>query len=235
MSTEPSTGITPTDLHAYFDGELLPDQAATVAEAIEADPGLRTEYQQLQGLRSTVDASFEAAAAAVPSARFEQIWDEIDRAIERDARLQSEAERNASLWMRLMGALRPVRVPLFAAAAAAAVTVFIVGPGSGDANKADAGSSVAEAPTVAEPSIEPEPGPAPNDSKIANNHSPAPKAPVELEPEPKLAPMPVPDVNSAEIHSIEFGGRSGRISNTGTVTVLYVEEGEASTNSERSL
>ena len=126
-------------------------------------------------------------------------------------------------------------MPLFAAAAAAAVTVFIVSPGSGDANKADAVPSVAEAPTVAEPSTEPGPGPAPTESKIASNHSPAPKAPPELEPEPKLSPMTVPDVNSAEIHSIEFGGRSGRISNTGTVTVLYVEEGEASTNSERSL
>ncbi len=83
MSTEPSTGITPADLHAYFDDELMPDQAATVAEAIESDPQLQMEHQQLVGLRGTVNASLEAAAAAVPSARFEQIWDEIDRAIER--------------------------------------------------------------------------------------------------------------------------------------------------------
>ena len=36
-------------------------------------------------------------------------------------------------------------------------------------------------------------------------------------------------------HSIEFGGKAGRISQNGTVTVLYVEEGESPQKSERSL
>ena len=47
--------------------------------------------------------------------------------------------------------------------------------------------------------------------------------------------MPVPQSNEAEIHGIEFGGKHGRISHTGTVTVLYVEEDETPPNSERSL
>lgn len=238
MSTEPSTGITPHDLHAYFDDELLPDQAATVAEALEADPALRTEYAQLRGLRSAVDASFEAVAQAVPSARFEQIWDEIDRAIERDARLQAEADRNASIWTRLWAAIRPVRVPVLAAAAAAAVTLLVVDPGADGPNKAEPEASVAEASPpneVATPDAEP-PTDAPATKLAVVPPSPSPDpSPLAPEPEPRLAPMPVPQTHEAEIHGIEFGVRSGRISNTGTVTVLYVEEDETPTTSERSL
>jgi len=234
MSTEPSTGITPNDLHAYFDDELLPDQAATVAEAIEADPLLRTELEQLQGLRATVGASFEAEAQAIPSARFEQIWDEIDRAIDRDARLQAEADRNASVWTRLWAALRPVRIPVLAATAAAAVTVVVLGPGADEPNNAEPIASVADDPAPSETITEPAPTVAP-DPKLASNDSLVAPSPTPPQADPMLSPMTVPDVHEAEIHSIEFGGRSGRISNTGTVTVLYVEEDEASTNSERSL
>jgi hypothetical protein len=51
----------------------------------------------------------------------------------------------------------------------------------------------------------------------------------------ELPPMPVPDSADVEIHGIEFGGKGGRISNSGTVTVLYVEEEAQSADSERSL
>jgi hypothetical protein len=47
--------------------------------------------------------------------------------------------------------------------------------------------------------------------------------------------FPTPKAAEAEIHSIEFGGKAGRISQNGTVTVLYVEEGESPQKSERSL
>ncbi|MEM9458535.1 MAG: hypothetical protein AAGF11_30435 [Myxococcota bacterium] len=237
MSSEPSTGITPNDLHAYFDDELLPDQAATVAEAIEADPALRTELTQLRGLQGVVDASFDAVAQAVPSARFEQIWDEIDRAIDRDQRLQAEADRNASVWTRLWAALRPARIPALAAAAAAVVTVLVVSPGSdGPQDPANKAESVASVKPEATPSPSSSPGatPAPSQSvpdQLAAVPTPAPTA----EPESLLDPMPVPQTHEAEIHGIEFGVRSGRISNNGTVTVLYVEEDDAPTNSERSL
>lgn len=239
MSSEPSTGITPNDLHAYFDDELLPDQAATVAEAIEADPALHTELTQLRGMRGVVDASFEAVAQAVPSARFEQIWDEIDRAIERDERLQAEADRNASVWTRLWAALRPARIPALAAAAAAVVTVLVVGPASDGPDPANKAESVASVEPEATPSS-PDATPAPSQSmpdQIAAVPTPAPPSPSKgaPEPEPLLDPMPVPQTHEAEIHGIEFGVRSGRISNNGTVTVLYVEEDDAPTNSERSL
>lgn len=236
MNTEPSKPVTPQDLGAYFDGELTPEQAEAIALALAEDPQLRTEHAALGLLRGTVCAALDAEAQAVPTARFEQIWDEIDRAIERDARLQAEANRNASIWTRLWSALRPIRLPLLAAAAAGAIAILVVKPGFDGPNKPEDAPSVAAGstpmpattPTVA-PTVEPD--------RLAVKEPIAPIAPSEpaFSTDTKLPPMPVPETSEAEIHGIEFGGKHGRISNTGTVTVLYVEEDETPTNSERSL
>jgi hypothetical protein len=231
MSPEPSKkSVTPQDVSAYFDDELTPEQAQVVALALVNEPHLRTEQSNLGLLRGTVRAALEAEAQAVPAARFEQIWDEIDRAIERDARLQAEANRNTSILTRLWALLRPIRVPVLAAAGAAAIAVFVVLAGSEAPNKPE------DVPSVAEGSS---PTPAPDVAIPADPDRFAVKDPAPLEPmsptEPRLQPMPVPETSEAEIHGIEFGGKHGRISNTGTVTVLYVEEDETPTNSERSL
>lgn len=233
MSTEPSTRVSAQELSAYFDDELMPEQAEAVARALEDDPGLRAEHAELGLLRGTVCAALEAEAQAVPAARFEQIWEQIDRAIERDARLQAEADRHASIWTRLRAALRPIRVPLLVAGAAAAVALIVVRPAADEPNNSEGVASVA-------PDAAPTPAPAPSvappvqPDRVAAGSPQAPSEP-STAPDPKLLPMPVPETSEAEIHDIEFGGRNGRISNTGTVTVLYVEEDETPTNSERSL
>lgn len=231
MSTQPSNGIAPQDLSAYFDDELPPEQARDVARALEADPQLRAEHLELGSLRGVVCATLEAEAQAVPAARFEQIWAEIDRAIERDARLQAEADRNASIWTRLWAALRPLRVPAVVAAAAAAVAVVVVRPASDEPNNPEDIASVAPDPA---PAPAPAVAPPVQPDRVAV-HDPAPSPGAAEATDPTLLPMPVPETSEAEIHGIDFGGRNGRISNTGTVTVLYVEEDEAPTNSERSL
>lgn len=220
MSTEPSNAVTPQDLSAYFDEELTPEQAAAVSLALAESPELRNEHAQLGFLGGALRATLEAEAQAVPAARFEQIWDEIDRAIERDARLQAEANRNASIWTRLWAALRPVRVPALAAAGAAALAIVILSRGGDEPNKPESTPSVAEA------------SPPTQSDRVAVDEPVARPAP---SPESKLPPMPVPESSEAEIHGIEFGGKHGRISHTGTVTVLYVEEDETPPNSERSL
>lgn len=234
MSNESS--VTARQLHAYLDDELSTAEAATVAAALEEHAELRAEHEQARGLGAIVCASLEAEARAVPAARFEQIWDEIDRAIERDSRLQAEADRGVSIWSRLWAALKPARVPILAAAGAAAVTLVVVSTGSEEPNKTESVASVdeREAPAT-EPEASPDPVPEAEPDKLADGESvKAPPSPSE--PTPEIVPMPVPENSDAEIHGIEFGGKNGRIGHTGTVTVLYVEEDDAqSTNSERSL
>ncbi len=233
MTTESSRGdVTEQEIHAYFDDELDADRTHAVRAALDADPLLHTEYEQLGGLRNTVAASLQAKAEAVPSARFEQVWDEIDRAIERDERLQSEADRNASVWTRMWAAFKPVRVPVFAAAAAALVTVIVVQPGSDETNISPAVASVDEEPTPSTP-VEPTANSVPSTPLVADSKA-TPAVPSPPKPAPKTSPMTVPDASEAEIHGIKFGRGGGRISNTGTITVLYVEDEEPA-DSERSL
>ncbi|MCA9651861.1 MAG: hypothetical protein H6712_09035 [Myxococcales bacterium] len=234
MSTETSQAVQAVDLHAYFDGELSAEQAEAMAAAVTEHPELELEHEQLGGLQAALRASLEAEARAVPAARFEQIWDEIDRAIERDSRLQAEADRGVSVWSRLWAALRPVRVPLMAAAAAAAVTVIVIGSGPEAPNKSESVASVDEREAPA-PEAEAPRAPEPEPTKLADAN-PGRVSPPPSTPESEIPPMPVPESSDAEIHGIEFGGKNGRIGHTGTVTVLYVEEDDAqSTNSERSL
>jgi hypothetical protein len=47
--------------------------------------------------------------------------------------------------------------------------------------------------------------------------------------------FPEPKPTEADIHRVDFGGHNGRISQTGTVTVLFVEEEAEPKDSERSL
>lgn len=236
MSTESGHGVTPQDLYAYFDDELSDDRAQVVAQALAQDADLLREHEQLFGLRDTVRASLEAEAEAVPDARFEQVWDEIDRAIARDARLQAEADRGASIWTRIWAAFAPVRVPVFAAAAAAAVTVVIVSMGDdGASNNPPSVASVDEQP--AETPVAPKTAPSEGGSEHTQpdrlvQATPTPAKPPESETE--FTPMVVPESSEVEIHEIDFGGRQGSISNSGTVTVLFVDD-EEPTNSERSL
>ncbi len=228
MTTKTSQPVTSEELSAYFDGELEAERVDAVVRALEEDPSLRAQHSGLGLLRESVRTSAEAHAQSVPAARFEQIWDQIDRAIERDARLQADANRNASIWGRLWAALRPVRMPVMVAAATAAVVAVVVAPGS---NNPEGAPSVAEAPALeTTPVVAPELPPRAAPDELALGELAAPS-----QPDPKLRPMTVPETSEAEIHGIEFGGKHGRISNTGTVTVLYVEEDETPTNSERSL
>ena len=219
--------ISREDLQLFFDGELTGAEAQELAAQIDAEPELRRELEQLGFVRDLVAAGLERKAQEIPQARFEQLWDEIDRAIESDARAQSSTGPG-SIWSRLRAAFGSARLPILATAGVAAVALIIVQNSGGDqeANKADEVASVeqSEAKDVSPPSA-PSEAMQPLDA-IASAPTP-PEAEVRF-PEPRPA--------EADIHTIEFGGRNGRITRTGTVTVLYVEEDiEDDNDSERSL
>jgi hypothetical protein len=156
-----------------------------------------------------VTAGLEAEAAKVPEARFEQIWDEIDRALDRETAAPTRRRSRApSLWSRMLGVLRPVWVPVAATAGVAAVVVGVLGSagdhphlGRGSARSWPANEARGPAPVLADSAV------------------------VDVEPV-----VPAPALGEAEIERIEFGGKAGRIGTIegkrGTTTVIWISEDE---------
>jgi len=221
MTTRP---ISEQQLSAYFDGELPPAERAEVEQWLARDaatsgggPSGRAVLAELGLMRDALGASLSAEAARVPEARFEQIWDEIDRALDRDTAAHQPAAPSPSLWARALGLLRPAWVPLAATAGVAAVLVVAVNVGGPTGAPANTGELVASKP-------EPPPAVAP---------APVLVAAAEVEPS-----FPEPDMREAEIERIEFSGKQGRIGTIegkrGTTTVIWVSDEDAGAG-ERSL
>jgi hypothetical protein len=106
--------------------------------------------------------------------------------------------------------------------------------GSGDPNIAEEPASVAVAtPEQQGAPVDATPEPSmksatPSTDSVAERNAAVPSLDATLAFEP---PKPA----QADIERIEFGGNNGRISQTGTVTVLHVEEDVEHEDSERSL
>lgn len=225
-----STDITPEDLHAYFDGELTGEARARVEAMLAEAPEQQAQLDDFAFMRGAISSSLEEAAAEVPQARFEQVWDQIDREIDREARLQQAADSEPGVWERVGALFRGVRGPLLAAGAAA-VALIVIRPWEGGSDPANTGGMAASNP-ASEPAPKPAPPPTavptPQD-QLAQNADSAPR---------EAEPLPDPERNDADIQRIEFGGRTGRVSQIegtrGTTTVIWVTEEEPS-ESERPL
>src|SRR5690242_3407196 len=103
---------TEEQLSAYIDGELSPAERAEVDQWLARDPQARALVAEFGLLRGAVTAGLEAEAEKVPQARFEQIWDEIDRALDRETAAVPSTPATLSLWSRMLGVLRPVWIPV---------------------------------------------------------------------------------------------------------------------------
>ncbi len=223
--------IDPETLSAYFDGELPPEDAARVEAALRADPAVAREVEDLARVGAAVRACLGAEAREVPEARFEPIWDRIERDI--DAQVAQPAP---GPWARFVTWLRGSHArPAFAVAgvAAAAAVVFAVlrAPG-GDGNAAGAHPAVATTDPGAKAPSAPAPSAAPSTEAPRLAHS----GPARADEPPAAAPAP--PRNDAEVEFIEFDGGSGRIEHIegrrGTTTVIWVRE-EEPTDTEREL
>ncbi|MCA9691654.1 MAG: hypothetical protein KC636_18760 [Myxococcales bacterium] len=225
MTTAQDVGT--KSLDAYFDAELAASQRDEFEQMLADDPELKAELAELGLLRQAVITSLEAEAAAVPEARFEQIWDEIERTFDRDSRLQQAADAPPSIWSRIARSLRPAWGPVLAVGGVAAAAVFFLArtPAPETANIDSKVASKDATPEVT----------APKADKVTHPKSPA------TEPAPRLAAdeFGQPSSEATEIQQIEFGGMGGRISQMegekGTVTVIWITEEEDPADSERSL
>jgi hypothetical protein len=233
------TDVTTDDLQLYFDDELGGAEARELAAQIEAEPELKAELEQLGIISGIVSAGLMAKAQEVPQARFEQIWDEIDRTIERDARQADASSASPSLWARLAAAFKPWRVPVAAALGAAAAVVVVTNMGSdSDSTGASTNNSpiASSEKRIDKPAAENPSSLPPSDSNPAQTPEDATPDMVAEDMTPEAPDVfPEPKSGEAEIHEVEFGGKGGRISSGGTVTVLWVDEDAEPKDSERSL
>ncbi len=231
-----TSGVSREELALHFDGEITGAEAHELAAQIDADPELRDELAQLGMVQGLVQETLKRKAAQVSSARFEQIWDEIDRQLDMEAAATRPAA--GSFWSRMWEAIRPARFPIAAAAAAAAVTLIAVSASDKDvAADPDGQNNPGAVASVEEPGAEP----SATESESRPSALPAGER-LAVAPTPPLTPdvsaetdLPKPKKVQAEIHGVEFSGHTGRISNTGTVTVLYLEEEAQPKDTERSL
>ena len=264
MNNQSSVSEFDEQLSAYFDGELGAEMGAA-GEASEADLGatlralvdsdhggdlegdqeLVAKLADLAFMRTMIVGALEHQADRVPEARFEQVWDGFEQALERESRLQEAAEAPPSLWDRLSAWARPVRIPLaLVGAAGALVLVFARSagtPNDSEGDQTNVASKSQPANTQDEGASEAQPTP-----QAHNSPAPAPQSPPRVaiapdQPSPEAAPemFPQPEPGEAEIRRIEFGGRTGTISQVegtrGTTTVIWVTEDDGPVDSERSL
>lgn len=234
------TGVSHQDLQRYFDGELTGSEKQELDAQIEAEPCLKWELDQLEILRSVVVESATLQAERVPAARFEQVWAEIERTIERDAREQRAQRAPQGPWARLRAALKPLRLPGLVVVAAAGVAWLVVSYSRPGAVPADLGTGgIAEAVTeVPAPAAEVAPVPPRRQGAAAGGAGRMAASDQEASMDDDgggWMTFTPPKPGDADVHNVEFGGRTGRIAQTGTVTVLYVEEDVEPKDSERSL
>lgn len=210
--TEPNAPLDEQRLHAFLDGELSPADRAEVEQLLARDARARAYVDGLRLISRAVVASSDDEAARVPEARFEQIWDEIERTLDRDQRLQKAPAAAPSLWERLRGALRPLLVPTVAVAGVAAVAVVVVssldpGGGTPTANNEPVVASKSQAPEAV-----------PEDRPLA-----------AVRDEPAVE-LPEHTGGPAHIKRIEWSGKAGRISEIegkrATTTVIWISDEE---------
>lgn len=208
--TEPNAPLDEQRLHAYLDGELSSADRAEVDQLLARDAHARAYVDGLRLLGRAVVASSDDEAARVPEARFEQIWDEIERTLDRDLRLQKAPAAAPSLWERLRGVFRPLLVPTVAVASVAAVAVVVVGALGDGAPTANNEPVVASKPLPSEP--------VPEDRTLAAVHE-----------EPSVE-LPEHTGGPAHIKRIEWSGKAGRISEIEgkrtTTTVIWISDDE---------
>lgn len=241
MQEQSNTMDVHEQLSAFFDGELNEHERATLEAELEREPEFAAALADLAFMREIVVGDLEYQAERVPEARFEQIWDNFELALDRESRLQEAAEVPPSLWQRLVEWMGPRRIPLTAVGLAGVLgLVFVWSAGAPSDEPTMATNTQDEGASDATPGSTPpapaEPSPAPTlQPSDGDRIAVAPEPPSQVEPEV----FPQPEPGEAEIRRIEFGGHVGTISQVegarGTTTVIWVTEDETPVDSERSL
>ena len=121
-------------LNLFIDGEMTSDKAADYrAEVLAKDPQAQAEHQSLLNIRREIrDYNAERTAEVLAQVKTEQLWQRIEREIDRE-------EKVSLPWWRAFS------IPAFSLAAACAVIAFALGTQFGNTNNSPNGDLYAAA------------------------------------------------------------------------------------------
>jgi anti-sigma factor RsiW len=186
-----------TQISALFDSELDEATRAEVERALAMDPSLAEDLEDFGHLKSAIVADLEHEAAEIPGARFEQVWDEIERGISASSATRTEEVAAPAGFFETF--LRGWRAPLMVGAAATCVVGFIVLGSPSDEGGAGMVATAPDAPP----------------SKMAPPvEHPASKEAGAQSTGGTLVSYKPPAVFDGEVEAVEFSGVRGQIVQT---------------------
>lgn len=185
-----------TQISALFDSELDQATRAEVEGALAMDPSLAEDLEDFGHLKSAIVADLEHEAAEIPGARFEQVWDEIEREIAASTATRTEQVAAPAGFFETFW--RSWRAPLMVGAAACVVGFIVFGSPSDEGNT----GMVATAPD------------APPSEKAPPVEVPIPEATGAQPSGGTLVSYKPPAVFDGEVEAVEFSGVRGQIVQT---------------------
>ena len=125
------------ELMQHADGELAKRAATEVETELDGDSDARLKVEAIGELGELVRGHLELAADAVPQARFEALWREVDKAIANASPEPEVARRDApvGLWRRISRWFDQHRSHIIVGAVSAgavAALALVIGPSGGD-------------------------------------------------------------------------------------------------------
>ena len=156
-----------SELMAFADGELDERESRDLEARLAREPALRGKVDGVTEVGEVVRGHLELAADAVPQKRFDALWREIDKAIDRDAEPAREPAkvvapadggvvRRIGRWFdRYRG---HVLTGAVSAGAVAALALLLRGPGATDGGSAGGGTMASGSARVPDdPATPPQP------------------------------------------------------------------------------
>ena len=142
------------ELMQHADGELPKRSSSELEAQLDRDPDARLKVEALAEIGELVRGHLELAADAVPNARFEALWREVDKVVQNSAPaaavVAATAAPRAGAWRRISRWFEVHRSHIIVGAVSAgavAALAIVMGPGS----SVDGGYSTTNGPIEVRP------------------------------------------------------------------------------------
>jgi len=125
------------ELMQHADGELAKRASTEVEGSLEGDADAQLKVEAIGELGELVRGHLELAADAVPQARFDALWREVDKAIAQAEPSVARRDAPVGLWRRISRWFDQHRSHIIVGAVSAgavAALALVIGPSGGDSS-----------------------------------------------------------------------------------------------------